>query len=471
MATSYNYSLKMLEVSRVTPFTNSATRLVELSFPLTYFDMSWVKFFPIERVFFYQLAQHESTRTFFKSVLLPKLKHSLSLTLTHFLPIAGNIIWPVGIKKPYVLYAPNDGVSLVVSESNSDFNCLSQNEMLEAIALHPYVPELPVSDSKAAIIAFQITFFPSQGFSIGISSHHAMFDGKSVAIFMKSWAHICKDNCDETTLLPVELTPVFDRTVVDEPQGLGMFYLKNMFSRSDSNPRNLKPPQVIRDVENLVRANYELSRQDITNLRRKLVSEQNQKEEEDSKRMHLSSFVLSYAYLIVTIVKAKHWERKGKVGFGFAAECRSRLNPPLPTNYFGNCVVGSIGLVDTETILDKNGTASVANELSEMIKGLETRVKNMSVEREIENTLKWKYIEQVADVVIGVAGSPRFEIYGTDFGWGKPKKIQVVSIDRNVSISMAESRDSNGGLEVGLALKKSEIEMFAFLFANGLKYM
>ncbi|XP_065867433.1 malonyl-CoA:anthocyanidin 5-O-glucoside-6''-O-malonyltransferase-like [Euphorbia lathyris] len=471
MATSYNYSLKMLEMCRVTPFTNSSTPLDELSLPLTYFDMFWANIFPIERIFFYQLGQDESTHTFFNSVLLPKLKHSLSLTLTHFLPIAGHIIWPVGTEKPSFLYTPSDGVSFIVSESNSDFNRLSQNEMQEAIALHPYVPELPVSDSKAAIIAFQITFFPDQGYSIGMRFQHAMFDGKSIAMFMKSWAHICKHNYDETTLLPVELTPVFDRTIVDEPQGLGMFYLKNMFSSSDSNPRSLKPPQVIRDMENLVRANYELSRQDITNLRQKIVSQQNQKEEEDSKRMHLSSFVLSYAYLIVTIVKAKHLERKGKVGFGFSAECRSRLNPPLPTNYFGNCVVGSLGFVDTETILDKNGTASVANELSEMIKGLETRVKNMSVEREIENILKWKNIEEVADVVIGVAGSPRFDIYGTDFGWGKPKKTQVVSIDRNVSISMAENRDSNGGLEIGLALKKSEMEMFAFLFANGLKYM
>ncbi|XP_065865424.1 malonyl-CoA:anthocyanidin 5-O-glucoside-6''-O-malonyltransferase-like [Euphorbia lathyris] len=471
MTTSYNYSLKMLEVCRVTPFTNSAIRLAELSLPLTYFDMFWVKLFPLERIFFYQLGQHESTHTFFNSVLLPKLKHSLSLTLTHFLPIAGHIIWPVGTEKPSFLYTPSDGVSLIVSESNSDFNRLSQNEMQEAIALHPYVPELPVSDSKAAIIAFQITFFPNQGFSIGMRFQHAMFDGKSVAMFMKSWAHICKVNSDMTTLLPLELTPILDRTVVDEPQGLGMFYLKNRFPGSDSNPKSLKHPRVIRDMENIVRANFELSRQDITNLQRNIVSQQNGKEEEDSKSMHLSSFVLSYAYIIVTLVKSKHLVRKGKVGFKVLAECRSRLNPPLPTNYFGTCVLGSFTLVDTETILDKNGVASVANELSEMIKGLETRVKNMCVEREIEQALKLKNIEEVADVVIGVAGSPRFDIYGTDFGWGKPKKTQAVSIDKNVTItiSMAESRDSNGGLEVGLALKKSEMKMFTFLFANGLK--
>ncbi|XP_065865546.1 phenolic glucoside malonyltransferase 1-like [Euphorbia lathyris] len=458
MATSYNYSLKVLEVCRVTPFTNSATPLVELCLPLTHFDMFWVKLFPIERIFFYQLSQHESTHTFFNSVLLPRLKHSLSLTLTHFLPIAGHIIWPVGTEKPSFLYTSSDGVSLIVSESNSDFNGLSQNEMQEAIALHPYVPELPVSDSKAAIIAFQITFFPNQGFSIGMCFQHAMIDGKSIAMFMKSWAHICKVNSDMTTLLPLELTPIFDRTAVEEPQGLGMFY-----------PKSLKHPGVIKDMENIVRANFELSRQDITNLRRNIVSQQNGKEEEDSKCMHLSTFVLSYAYIIVTIVKAKNLERKGKVGFLFPADCRSRLNPPLPTNYFGNCVVRSSALVDTETILDKNGTAFVANELSKMIKGLATRVKNMSVEREIEETFKLKNIMQVADVVIRVGGSPRFEIYETDFGWGKPKKTQVVSIDKGVWISMAESSHGNGGIEIGLALKKSEMKMFTFLFAKGLK--
>lgn len=33
-----------------------------------------------------------------------------------------------------------------------------------------------------------------------------------------------------------------------------------------------------------------------------------------------------------------------------------------------------------------------------------------------------------------VAGSPRFEVYSADFGWGRPRKVEVSSIDRTRSI-------------------------------------
>ncbi|XP_065859538.1 phenolic glucoside malonyltransferase 1-like [Euphorbia lathyris] len=287
---------------------------------------------------------------------------------------------------------------------------------------------------------------------------------------MKSWAHICKENFDDdvAALLPRDLTPIFDRTGVDEPQEFATFILNKILSSSDPNPKSLKLPRFTRDIGNLVRANFEISRQNITKLRRKIVSQLNGEE----KDTHLSTFVVSYAYIIVSIVKAKQLEKKGKVGFLFSGDCRSRLNPPLPTNYFGNCVIGSFVLIDTETIAEGDLIVWVVKELSRMIKELEIRVKNMSSDREIENLLNFeRNIVKVADLIIGVAGSPQFGIYGTDFGWGKPNKIQIVSIDNRGAISMAESRDGNGGIEVGLVLKKHEMEMFSSLFVNGFKDM
>lgn len=73
--------------------------------------------------------------------------------------------------------------------------------------------------------------------------------------------------------------------------------------------------------------------------------------------------------------------------------------------------------------------------------------------------------------IITVAGSPRFGVYGVDFGWGKPKKVDFVSIDRREgrAISLAESRDGSGGIEVGLASNEHEIFKFASLFLDGLR--
>ena len=52
--------------------------------------------------------------------------------------------------------------------------------------------------------------------------------------------------------------------------------------------------------------------------------------------------------------------------------------------------------------------------------------------------------------VIAVTGSPNFDGYMSDFGLGWLKKMEIVTIDTDESIAMSESRDGNGGIEVGL---------------------
>lgn len=70
---------------------------------------------------------------------------------------------------------------------------------------------------------------------------------------------------------------------------------------------------------------------------------------------------------------------------------------------------------------------------------------------------------------IAVAGSPRFEVYSTDFGWGKPKKVEMTSIDRTGAICASESKNGNGGVEIGLVLKMQKMEAFASFFAEGIE--
>ena len=52
---------------------------------------------------------------------------------------------------------------------------------------------------------------------------------------------------------------------------------------------------------------------------------------------------------------------------------------------------------------------------------------------------------------------------GTDFGWGRPKKVELVSIDKTDAVSLMDSKNGGGAVEIGLALKKSQMEVFARL--------
>ncbi|CAN7023666.1 unnamed protein product [Brassica oleracea var. botrytis] len=62
--------------------------------------------------------------------------------------------------------------------------------------------------------------------------------------------------------------------------------------------------------------------------------------------------------------------------------------------------------------------------------------------------------------IISVAGSTRLGIYGSDIGRGKPLRVEIVTIDKDMSVSLSESRDGTSGVEIGLCLTKDDVERF-----------
>ncbi|CDY15958.1 BnaA04g11530D [Brassica napus] len=307
-----NSSRNVIDVSRVTPSASSES----LTLPLTYFDIFWYKFHTVERVIFYQLT--DATRPFFDSVIVPNLKSSLSSSLSHYLPLAGNLVWDSLDQKPSIVYSQNDAVSLTVAESNSDLSRLAGNKPFPTAELHPLVPELHVTDDSASAVSFQVTLFPNQGFCIGVTAHHAVLDGKTATMFLKFWADTCKRQQDQTANAspPQDRLPIYDRTVIKNPN----------------------------------------------NMEAKILNDDSVEELDETVALKLPDILASFPIL-----------------------------PP-------------------------------------------------------------------GSQLVSVAGSTRFGVYGLDFGWGRPERVLVVSIDQGEAISMAEGRDGNGGVEIGFSLKKHEME-------------
>ncbi|WRX14222.1 hypothetical protein QQP08_006709 [Theobroma cacao] len=83
----------------------------------------------------------------------------------------------------------------------------------------------------------------------------------------------------------------------------------------------------------------------------------------------------------------------------------------------------------------------------------------------------WEEDKEISETghLVTISGSPKLRAYETDFGWGKPKKTEVVQIDVSGAIYLGDSRDEEGGIEIGLALNKDEMEAFHGFFEQGLK--
>ncbi|KAL0897686.1 hypothetical protein Bca101_081647 [Brassica carinata] len=427
-------ALNVIKVSRVSPATDSIAPLI---LPLTFFDLLWVNFKPTERVIFYKHTElsHDS----FYSLILPKLEESLRLALAHFLPLSGHLKWDPQDPKPHIVIFPQyDTLSLTVAETttDADFSRVSGKGLpRHRTELRPLVPELPVSSDSASILALQITLFPDQGFCIGFAVNHAAVDGQTVVNFLKSWAHICKYGGE----IPQDfhLPMLLDRTVIDLPAELELKILELL--------RTPKLPPAKDIIEDVVQITLELSQENVKKLRERA------KRESARSDLHLSTFVVSYAYVLTCMVKARGGDIDGPVSFTYVADFRDRLDPPVSLSYFGNCVVPiSLSGHKAKTLLGENGFANGVNILSNSVRGLSSRG--------VESI--WElYEEGLKTMELGVrrlvvAGSNKFGIYGSDFGWGRPVSTENITLSRGTVFTMSERRDETGGVEIGVCLKK-----------------
>ncbi|KAE8694176.1 putative HXXXD-type acyl-transferase family protein [Hibiscus syriacus] len=447
---------KILDTAQIKPISAH-----ESSLPFTFFDTFWFTLPSVERLFFYNLQ--DLTPAYFGSHIYPP--QTQAITLSDAPPFPPPHRQPqVSIKCPHTLHClhPDDGVSLTVSESDADFHRLTSNGVYEALELHPLRPQLISSDDSASALALQITLFPDKVFSIGITAHRMVLDGKTTTMFMKSWAYLCKQGNTDNSPLPPELTPSFDRNVIKDPTGfdLDMLYLNQWLTRTNGN-KSLKISTNKGAAPDLVRPTVTISPEDFKKMRERVLS----KSSGSSKQLHLSPFVLTLGYVTSCIVKARGGAGDRIVFLGFTSDCRPRCNPPVPENNFGNCNAVLVDYSKAGSFMDlENGFAFAAEKISNMVKGLTEKGVLEGAENRL--TLLLELTKEPAGSVqtVTVSGSPRFDLYGTDFGWGTPWKVVVVSIDKNEAISMVESRELNKGIEVGLALKKHEMERFLSTF-------
>ncbi|XP_057416708.1 malonyl-CoA:anthocyanidin 5-O-glucoside-6''-O-malonyltransferase-like [Lotus japonicus] len=475
-------SWRVVQACSVEPLQGGAipSSTIPTSLPLTFFDLFWLRFPPVERLFFYHFSH--STSSFFDSVL-PNLKHSLSLTLQHFLPLAGNIIWdqqphdndPSKSKPIIISYVPGDAVSFTVAESNADFSYLC-SDLCQASQGHHLIPHLTTSHEKASVLALQVTLFPNSGFCIGLTTHHAAFDGKSSTSFVKSWAYTCSNlekqsssssSSSLSSFLPEDLTPFFDRLVIQEKDhtGIGEAYLDAWLKKDGPNNRSLKVWQSITTTTQTndkvkLKGVFELTSSDIQKLKQYALSKLKMKDD------RLSTFAVSCAYVLACAVKAE--QPKGDtVMFAFSVDCRSRLlDPPIvsPT-YFGNCITGQRFEAKIKSLQEKEGFIRALEKMNEAL----SRVKYDGVLSGAKDRAASMLQKLPQGRVYSIAGSPRFEVYGIDFGWGRPKKVDITSIDRTGAFSLSESKNNNGGIEIGLVLNKHDMEAFSASFIQQLE--
>ncbi|KAK1439735.1 hypothetical protein QVD17_05555 [Tagetes erecta] len=405
-------TLSVLDQSQVSPPPNSVG---SQSLPLTFFDIVWLTIHdPVHTLFFYDLP---ITKTKFINTIVPNLKQSLSTTLQYFFPFVGKLaIFPTTTRKPEIRYVEGDSVTLTFAECNLDFNDLTGNHPRQCDKFYHLIPLLGRTAKASDCITFpvfsvQVTLFPNRGISIGMTNHHSLGDASTRFCFLKAWTSIAQSE----------------------------YQLPRLSGPTDK-----------------VRATFILTRNVINGLK-SLVSTQL------PELAYVSSFTVACAYIWNCVAKLYNDEL---ALFIFVVDCRSRLDPPIPAAYFGNCVMPCMTAARTSILKEKGGFLTAAKMIGEnlhkMLTDKDGIVKDMG-------PFKDRFPDEWPTKITGVAGTPKLKFYDLDFGFGKPKKHETVSIDYNGSISISACRESNEDLEIGVCLSATEMDGFVSNFNSGLE--
>ncbi|XP_027356215.1 protein ENHANCED PSEUDOMONAS SUSCEPTIBILTY 1-like [Abrus precatorius] len=395
--------------------------------------------------------------------LLDKLKHSLSQTLFHFYPLVGRLVTQKTQDPPsYVVFVDcsnSDGAKFIYATVD-----LTISDILSSVYVPPIVQSL--FDHHKAInhdghamplLSIQVTELVD-GVFIGCSMNHAVADGTSFWNFFNTWSEIFQaqaqgHECD----FPISHQPVIKRWF---PEGCDPL-INLPFKHHDEFIRREEPLLVRERI-------FHISAESIAKLKAKANSESN--------TTQISSFQSLSALVWRSITRARGLPHEKRTSCKFAINNRTRMEPPLSPEYFGNAIDG-VGAETTAGELLENNLGWAAWKLHLAVANYNNTVAQQKVEQWLQRPMIYQLGWSFYSSSVTMGNSPRFNVYGIEFGTGKAVAVRnghAIKFDGYVSSYPGREGGGSVDLEVCLfpenmtALESDEEWMNAVSVSNPL---
>ncbi|KAM7259808.1 hypothetical protein ACFE04_015549 [Oxalis oulophora] len=449
-----DFKVKVVDEFGVGPPPSSLPTTISL--PLTLYDIPLLirtNKYTFKQLFFYAYPHHSLYH--FTQTTIPLLKTSLALTLRYFYPYVSNLILPPAPQKPHFLFAEGNAISFIVAQCS------------EVKLLHSFAPNLPPAHVSpdgthvGSLLAVQVTLFPNKGICIGTGISHVVADGRAYHHFVDTWALICRSNC----VIEVDkfLMPSFDRDLIEDPNELESKLLK-MWHDHNSSSQGRDSLTYDHFYADVIRSKFFMKRGHIEKLKRYIVNNITHGMEKN-----LTTFVVMCSFLWVCFIKSLETREEDDnyevCRLGIPVDMRDRTTG-IPTTYFGNYVPVLFADVRRSELIAQNGLAVAARAIGNCLEELKTNKASKVAENWVA-TLSQNSLGSMHWLMVG--GSPKFDIYYKDFGWGFPKKVEILHYSLPC-ISLSKCRDEEGGIQIGIELKRVELDAFTRLFYQGLRY-
>ncbi|KAK4431468.1 BAHD acyltransferase DCR [Sesamum alatum] len=364
---------------------------------LVTFDLPYLAFFYNQKLLIYKGCED------FEDVV-QKLTEGLALVLEEFYQLAGKLEKDEdGVFK--VVYDDDmDGVEVVtaaaeevgVDELTAEEGTSKFKELL------PYNGILNLEGLQRPLLAVQLTKL-KDGLAMGCAFNHAILDGTSTWHFMSSWADICKGATS------ISVPPFLERTKARNTR------VKLNLSKPSDAPEHAKS-------ESNGDAAVPLLREKVFKFSESAIDEIKAKVNAGNPPKPFSTFQSLSAHIWQAITRARELAVQDYTVFTVFADCRKRVEPPMPESYFGN-LIQAIFTVTAAGLVLSNPIEFGAGLIRNAIESHNAEAINKRNEEWESKPIIFQYKDAGVNCV-AVGSSPRFKVYEVDFGWGSPESVR-----------------------------------------------
>jgi len=379
---------------------------------LTPWDISMLSMHYIQKGLLFKKPETLVHQHDFIQNLLEKLEHSLSLTLSHFYPLSGRLVTHKTENPPsYAIFVDcinSDGARFIhatVDITISDiFSPVDTPSIFHSFFDHHKA--VNHDGHTMPLLSIQVTELVD-GIFIGCSMNHSVGDGTSYWNFFNTWSQIFQAQPQGQEYdVPILRQPIHNR------------YFPNGCSPPINLPFKHHDKFISRFEAPLMRERiFHFSAESLAKLKAKANSESK------SNTTKISSFQSLSALVWRSIIRASSLPYEQRTSFRLSANNRSRMEPPLPHEYFGNSV-NQLRAETTVGELLENDLGWAAWKLHLAI----TRHNDREVKQSLQEWLQSPVIKQMGQplepYVVLISSSPRFNMYGNEFGMGKAVAVR-----------------------------------------------
>ncbi|KAK4279944.1 hypothetical protein QN277_011638 [Acacia crassicarpa] len=370
--------------------------------------------------------------------LLRRLKRSLSLTLLHFYPLAGRLV--TTLHPSYSIFVDchnGDGAKFIYATLD-----MTVSDIVSPVDVPPVVQSL-FDLNKAVnhdghtlpLLSVQVTEL-IDGVFIGCTMNHCLADGTSYWRFFNAWSKIFRaleaDNSDGD-FIPISGPPIHIRWF---PEGCGP-QINLPFKHHNEFISRLAPPPLRERI-------FHFTTESIAKLKAKA--------NQGSHSTKISSFQSLSALVWRCITRARRLPRDQRTRCKLAANNRSRLEPSLPEEYFGN----SIHVVATETTsgeLLEHDLGWAAGMIHVAVANHDDKVVREFMKKWLESPFVYQPDRMFDPYTVMMGSSPRFDMYGNDFGMGKALGVRSGYANKfDGKVTSYPGREGGGSIDLEMCL-------------------